>query len=369
MGRTKIMPVVGVRPQIVKAAPLIKLLNEAKTIELQLVHTGQHYDFEMSRVFFKDFNLPSPKMNLGVGSGTHAEQTAAMMIGVEKAILRYRPDVVVVFGDANTALAGALAAAKLHVQTAHVESGLRSGNLDMPEEVNRILVDHCSNILFAPTKLAMRNLLDEGIRAQSIFCVGDTMLDTLVQWRRAIESSDILERLDLKPENYAVLTTHRAENVDDRGRLAEIVAAVMKSRILTVFPVHPRTKKNLLKFGLWSKLTKSDRFLPISPLDYIDMLSLVKNSRLLLTDSGGMQKEAFLLQVPCLTLRNETEWKETLVMGANKLVGACRAKIVREMEKILANENAKRRLSGLKNPFGDGHASRRITRTLLRICR
>lgn len=369
MSRLKIMPVVGVRPQIVKAAPLIKLLNKSKMVELQLVHTGQHYDFEMSRVFFKDFNLPSPKMNLGVGSGTHAQQTAAMMIGVEKAILRYGPDVVIVFGDANTALAGAIAAAKLRVHIAHVESGLRSGNLTMPEEMNRILVDHCSDMLFAPTRLAVRNLLNEGIQRRLIFHVGDTMLDTLIQWRRAIETSDILDRLDLKRESYIVLTTHRVENVDDRRRLREILSAVMRTRVLTVFPVHPRTKKSLLKFGLWSKVTKSNGFLPIAPLDYVDMLSLVKDSRLLLTDSGGMQKEAFLLQVPCLTLRGETEWKETLIMGANKLVGACKSRIVRETEKVLADKNAKKRLSGLKNPFGDGHASKKIMRTLLRICR
>ena len=368
MKHLKVMPVIGVRPQVVKAAPLIKLLNENRKIDLQLVHTGQHYDFQMSRVFFKDFNLPAPRTDLGVGSGTHAQQTAAMMIGIEKAILRYKPDVVIVFGDANTALAGALAAVKLHVPTAHVESGLRSGNLAMAEEVNRIVVDHCSDILFAPTKLAVRNLLNEGIDRTSIFHVGDTMADTLIQWRRPIEASGVLNRLGLKPEGYIVLTTHRAENVDDRSRLSEILSAVEATKTLTVFPVHPRTKKNLIDFGLWSKMKRSNNILAVDPLDYIDMLSLVKSSRLLLTDSGGMQKEAFLLKVPCLTLREETEWQETVDVGANRLVGTDQSRIVKEAGSVLANRDAKRRLARLRSPYGDGHASKRIVTALFRIC-
>lgn len=363
------MPVIGVRPQIVKAAPLIKLLNENRNVHLQLVHTGQHYDIEMSRVFFKDFNLPAPKTNLGVGSGTHAQQTATMMIRIEKAILHYRPDVVIVFGDANTALAGALAAVKLRVPTAHVESGLRSGNLAMPEEVNRTVVDHCSDILFAPTRLAVRNLLNEGIDKDSIFHVGDTMVDTLVQWRRAIGASGILDRLGLRPEEYTVLTTHRAENVDDRSKLKAILSAVSRTRTLTVFPMHPRTRKNLINFNLWSKMKRSNIILPIDPLDYVDMLSLVKSSRLLLTDSGGMQKEAFLLRVPCLTLREETEWQETIATGANRLVGTDPSKILKEATRVLANKDARRKLAKLKNPYGSGHASRRIVSTLLRVCR
>lgn len=368
MKHLKVMPVIGVRPQIVKAAPLIKLLNENRKIDLHLVHTGQHYDFEMSRVFFKDFNLPVPGMDLGVGSGTHAQQTAAMMIGIEKAILRYKPDVVIVFGDANTALAGALAAVKLHVRTAHVESGLRSGNRTMAEEVNRIAVDHCSDILFAPTTLSVRNLLNEGIDPASIFHVGDTMADTLIQWRKAMEASGVLNRLRLKPDGYIVLTTHRAENVDDRSRLSKILSAVEATETLTIFPVHPRTRKNLINFGLWPKMKRSNNILAVDPLDYIDMLSLVRSSRLLLTDSGGMQKEAFLLRVPCLTLREETEWQETIAVGANRLVGTDQSRIVKEAGKVLASRNAKRRLARLKSPYGDGHASKRIVSTLFRIC-
>ena len=369
MDPLKIMLIVGVRPQIVKAAPLIRLLNEDERVELQLLHTGQHYDYELSRVFFKDFNLPRPKVDLGVGSGTHAEQTAAMMVGVEKAILRYRPDVVVVFGDANTALSGALASAKLRIRTAHVESGLRSGDLKMPEEMNRILVDHCSDILFAPTKLAVRNLRSEGIRAQSIFHVGDTMMDAIVHWRKAIESSNILNRLALEPESYLVLTTHRVENVDDPERLNAILSAVTRIGVLTIFPVHPRTRKNLRRFGLWSKFFHSRSLRPVPPLDYIDMLSLVKGSRMLLTDSGGMQKEAFLLQVPCLTLRDRTEWVETVTLGANILVGACKPRILKEAKRILASKDGKRRLAKLRNPYGDGRAAERMVSTLLRVCR
>ena len=366
MSRLKIMPIVGVRPQIIKAAPLIKLLNKHRKIELQLLHTGQHYDSEMSRAFFRDFDLPRPLVNLGVGSGTHAQQTAVMMIGIEKALFRYKPDVALVFGDANTALAGALAAAKIRIPTAHIESGLRSGNLEMPEEVNRILVDHCSDMLFAPTKLAERNLLREGISSKSVFHVGDTMVDAMLQWRKAIQSSTVLNRLALEPESYMVLTTHRAENVDDRRRLSAIISAVLKIGVLAAFPVHPRTRRNLHQFGLWPKVSQSRCILPIEPLDYMDTLCLMKNSRIVLTDSGGMQKEAFLLQVPCLTLRNETEWLETVALNANRLVGVDTSRIVKEATRLLADRDAKKRLSRLKNPFGDGQASKRMLTILLR---
>ena len=366
MSRLKIMPIVGVRPQIIKAAPLIKLLNKHRKIELELLHTGQHYDSEMSRAFFRDFDLPRPLVNLGVGSGTHAQQTAVMMIGIEKALFRYKPDLALVFGDANTALAGALAAAKIRIPTAHIESGLRSGNLDMPEEVNRILVDHCSDVLFAPTKLAERNLFREGISSESVFHVGDTMVDAMLQWRKAIESSGILNRLALEPESYIVLTTHRVENVDNRRRLSSIISAIFKIGVPAVFPVHPRTRRNLHQFGLWSKVSQSRCILPIEALDYMDMLCLMKNSRMILTDSGGMQKEAFLLQVPCLTLRSETEWPETVALKANRLVGADTSRIVKEATKLLADRDAKKRLSRLKNPFGDGRASKRMLSILLR---
>lgn len=369
MSLLKVMSVVGVRPQIIKAAPLIRLLNANPKIELQLLHTGQHYDYEMSRVFFKDFNLPRPKINLGVGSGTHAEQTAAMMIGVEKAILRWKPDVVIVFGDANTALSGALASTKLRIPTVHVESGLRSGDLNMPEEINRILVDHCADLLFAPTKLAAQNLRNEGIRTQSIYHLGDTMMDAIVCWRKSIESSRILDRLGLKDESYAVLTTHRVENVDNPQRLSQILSAVMKIGTPTIFPVHPRTRRNFRRFGFWSKRSSYENIRPVSPLDYIDMLRLVKSSRLLLTDSGGMQKEAFLLRVPCLTLRNRTEWVETVTLGANRLVGACKLRILREAKRILASKDERIRLAKLKNPYGDGRAAERMVSILLRVFR
>jgi len=365
MKSLKIMPVVGVRPQIIKAAPLLKLLSRNKKVQLELLNTGQHYDLEMSRVFFTDFSLPRPLINLKIGSGTHAEQTGAMMVGIEKAITHHRPDVVLVFGDANTALAGALAAVKVHVPIAHVESGLRSGDRDMPEEVNRILVDHCSDLLFAPTNLAVRNLFNEGISPRSVFHVGDTMVDAMLLWKRAIESSTILHKLALKREDYVVLTTHRAENVDNPRRLNQILSAIAKIRTLTVFPVHPRTRRNLHKFGLWSKFKRSDCILPIAPLDYLDMLSLMSSSKLIMTDSGGMQKEAFLLRVPCLTLRDQTEWLETVKLGANRLVGTSRSRIVKEAKRILAEKDPKKRLSRLKSPFGDGHASERIASILL----
>jgi UDP-N-acetylglucosamine 2-epimerase (non-hydrolysing) len=237
----------------------------------------------------------------------------------------------------------------------------------MPEEINRILVDHCSNLLFAPTKLAAQNLRNEGIPSRSIYRPGDTMMDAFVHWKKSIDSSRILDQLGLEDESYVVLTTHRVENVDDPQRLNQILSAATRIGTLTVFPVHPRTKRNLGRFGFWSKISRFVNIRPITPLDYIDMLRLVKSSRLLLTDSGGMQKEAFMLRVPCLTLRDRTEWVETVTLGANKLVGACKPKILREAKRILASKNEKRRLAKLKNPYGDGRAAERMVSTLLRV--
>lgn len=361
----KIMTVVGVRPQIIKAAPILHILNKMRTMDLQLIHTGQHYDYEMSRVFFRDFDLPDPLINLRVGSGSHTRQISKMMIGIERVIALKRPDIVVVFGDANTALAGGLCAAKMRVRVAHVEAGLRSGDMRMQEEINRILVDHCSSHLFAPTRTAVKNLRREGISGQQVSLCGDTMVDSMRAMKSAYANSDILARLGLRPESYVTLTAHRAENVDDQRRLGEIVRGVVGIKFPVAFPIHPRTARRLRAFGLRTMLERSQNVRMLKPLSYVEMLQLIKCSRMLLTDSGGMQKEAFLLHVPCLTLRENTEWVETLRSGANTLVGADAEEIQAQSKCILSDRNAKKRLKRLKNPFGDGKAAHRIVRILL----
>ncbi|MDH5385671.1 MAG: UDP-N-acetylglucosamine 2-epimerase (non-hydrolyzing) [Candidatus Aminicenantes bacterium] len=361
----KVMPIVGVRPQIIKSAPVLHLLDEDEEVTLQLIHSGQHYDFEMSKVFFNEFDLPDPLRNLGIGRGSHATQTARLMMRTEKIIRELKPDVIMVFGDANTTLGGALAAVKVHVPVCHVEAGLRDYDLSVPEEVNRVLTDHCSQMLCAPTLEAFKNLRKEGIKESNILLSGDTMYDALLQHKIDIEKSAIVKELGLTGEIYAVLTLHRAENVDDRERLTKIISAIVNlAEVKTVFPVHPRTKKRLRNTKLEKVLKRTTNVILTEPLGYFDMLSLMENSAVVLTDSGGMQKEAFLLHVPCVTLRHVTGWVETVELGANKLVGAESEQILRETRKILEDEGIKRELKSLPNPFGDGRASQKIVKSL-----
>ena len=361
----KIAPIVGVRPQIIKSAPILRLLNQDKEVALYLVHSGQHYDFEMSKIFFNELSLPDPLYNLNVGSGSHATQTARLMTRVEKVITKLQPDVVVVFGDANTTLAGGLAAVKMHVPVCHVEAGLRSYDMGMPEEVNRILTDHCSQMLCAPTEEAVKNLKREGFGEDSVLLSGDTMFDALLQHEEDVEKSTIIESLGLTKKVCAVLTLHRAENVDDKERLKRIILAIMKlNEITIVFPAHPRTKRRLREANLEGALKKMRHVMLTDPLGYFDMLKLVKNSAVILTDSGGMQKEAFLVRVPCVTLRYNTEWVETVRLGANRLVGAETRQILMETRRILENEGVKRELESLPNPYGDGKASQKIVEDL-----
>ncbi|MFB0522524.1 MAG: non-hydrolyzing UDP-N-acetylglucosamine 2-epimerase [Candidatus Bathyarchaeia archaeon] len=361
----KVMPVIGIRPQIIKSAPVLHLLNNDSEIELQLVHSGQHYDFEMSKVFFNELSLPEPSYNLGVGSGSHATQTARLMMRVEQVIRKSRPDAVMVFGDANTTLAGALAAVKMHVPVCHVEAGLRSDDMSMPEEVNRILTDHCSQMLCAPTWQALKNLKKEGLKGSSILLSGDTMYDAILHHEQDIEKSTIVEDLGLTGKIYATLTLHRPGNVDDTGRLARIISAIMDlTEITVVFPVHPRTKKRLRKANLARILKRALNVISTEPLGYFDMLSLMRSSAVVLTDSGGIQKEAFLLHVPCVTLRDRTEWLETIELGSNTLVGAEKEQILAETKKVLMDESIRRKLESLPNPFGEGKASQKIVRDL-----
>lgn len=319
----------------------------------------------MTKIFFEELNLPNPIVNLNVGSGTHAQQTAKIMLRLEKVLQKQKPDMVVVPGDTNSTLAGALTAAKLHIPIAHIEAGARSYDMRMPEEINRRLTDHCSTLLFTPTENCTKNLIEEGIAKEKIHQTGDTMYDVLLQQLPKAEKTSILEQLDLKPKSYALLTTHRPENVDDSKNLKNIIEAITRLQLTIVFPVHPRTKKQLCKTRLLQKLEKQKHIKIIQPLGYHETIKLIKNAALVLTDSGGMQKEAFWLKTPCITLRENTEWPETVNLGVNHLVGADTEKIVERTNKILSErEKIAERFKKLPNPFGNGNASQKILNTI-----
>jgi UDP-N-acetylglucosamine 2-epimerase (non-hydrolysing) len=358
----KLTLILGARPQIVKSAPFIHLANKDEQIHLEIIHTGQHYDYEMTKIFFEELNLPDPIANLNVGSGTHAQQTAKIMLRLEKLLQRQKPDLVIVPGDTNSTLAGALTAAKLHIPVAHIEAGARSYDIHMPEEINRRLTDHCSTLLFTPTENCTQNLLKEGIDKSAIHQTGDTMYDALLNQLPKAEKTPILEKIGLKPKTYALLTTHRPENVDKPKNLKNIINAITKLKQITiVFPAHPRTQKQLRKTRLLKKLEKQKHIKLIKPVGYHETIKLIKNATLILTDSGGMQKEAFWLKTPCITLRENTEWTETLQLEANNLTGTDTQKITEKATDILEKEEKiTEQLRRLPNPFGDGKASQKI---------
>jgi UDP-GlcNAc3NAcA epimerase len=314
----KVLTVVGARPQFVKAAVVSRALAKQGLNEV-LVHTGQHFDDNMSAVFFKELQIKEPAYNLGIGGGSHAANTGRSMEAIESLIGSEVPDFVLVYGDTDSTLAGALAAAKLCVPIAHVEAGLRSYNRNMPEEINRVLTDHVSSLLFAPTQTAVQNLAREGINGPSVRLVGDVMYDAVGFYTAlAAERSNVLERLDLKSGGYVLVTLHRKENTDDAGRLVSILEGLARNDGPVLLPLHPRTQKRIREFGL--DVRSPIRI--VDPVGYFDMMILQRNARVIATDSGGIQKEAFFHNVPCLTLRDETEWVELVEIGANKLVGA-----------------------------------------------
>ncbi|WP_165074175.1 non-hydrolyzing UDP-N-acetylglucosamine 2-epimerase [Methanogenium sp. MK-MG] len=321
----KIVTIVGARPQFIKCAPVSRALR-TEHIEI-LVHTGQHYDANMSDVFFTELAIPAPDYNLGIGSGPQGEQTGRMLAEIETVLQKEQPDMVLVYGDTNSTLSGALAAVKLHIPVAHVEAGLRSFDRSMPEEINRIVTDHISDLLFCPTQTAVDNLAAEGI-TKGVHLTGDVMVDALLYNTEIAErSSTVLEDLDLVEGEYYVATVHRASNTDTEENLRSIVDAFGQIGGPIVFPAHPRTVKYLKEYGLYDDLPENIRLL--EPLAYLDMLHLMKHARMILTDSGGVQKEAYILKVPCVTLRENTEWVETLEDGWNVLVGADREKVVK----------------------------------------
>lgn len=350
MNRRRVLTVVGARPQFIKAAPVSKAFERIGLDEL-LVHTGQHYDFNMSDVFFQDMNLRVPEFNLDTRSGTHAEQTAQMLVGIEKLIEEHKPDCVVVYGDTNSTLAGALAAIKLHIPVAHIEAGLRSFNRMMPEEHNRVLTDHSADILFCPTQTAVEHLEREGIR-QNVHLVGDTMYDALIEYLPiAKQHSTILEELKISPNQFILVTVHRPYNTDIPDNLNAILSVLNDCNETVVFPVHPRTLSHL------SKVSISPKVKLIDPVGYLDMIWLESNARKIATDSGGIQKEAYFLKVPCITLRPETEWVETLIDGWNKIVGVDKEQFWDALASLRPQVDP-------RPVFGDGHAAIRIAETL-----
>ena len=344
----KILSVVGARPNFVKLAPLSRAVRNK--FEEVIVHTGQHYNYEMDKIFFDELGIPEPDYHLGVGSGTHGHQTGEMIKRIEDVLIEEEPELVLDFGDTNTTLAGAIAAVKLHIKIAHVEAGLRSYDKKMPEEINRVLVDHCSDLLFCPTKTAVDNLRNEGI-VGGVYLTGDVMVDSLNYCITIAEKkSKILDELGLKPKEYFLATVHRAENTDDPERLRSIVDAFCEAGNV-VFPCHPRTEKLLRQFGLWDRLQENVKI--IKPIGYFDMLLLEKNSKKILTDSGGVQKEAYILGVPGITLRDNTEWVETVEDGWNVLVGAEKEKIVKAIREFEPETEQ-------RDVFGKGDASEKM---------
>lgn len=321
----KLVSVVGARPQFIKAAPVSRHIRK-KHREI-LVHTGQHYDLNMSDIFFSELNIPVPDYNLGAGSGNHGRQTGEMLARIEEVLVCQKPDWVLVYGDTNSTLAGALAAVKLQIPVAHVEAGLRSYNRKIPEEINRLLTDHLSSILFCPSDGAVRNLAREGI-ASGVYKVGDVMYDAILECTElADRKSSVMERLNLREKAYLLVTVHRPSNTDACENLQKIFDTLCSLDFPVVFPLHPRTKRRMKEFGLEEELAKAKNILAIEPVGYFDMLILEKNALKILTDSGGVQKEAYLLGTPCITMREETEWLETVEAGWNVLVGTDAAQI------------------------------------------
>jgi UDP-N-acetylglucosamine 2-epimerase (non-hydrolysing) len=360
----KVINVVGARPNFMKVAPVVEAMRgRASEFAPMVVHTGQHYDERMSDAFFRDLELPTPDVHLGVGSGSHARQTAAVLEQFEPVVLEHRPDWVVVVGDVNSTLACALVCAKLGVPVAHVEAGLRSRDRSMPEEINRLLTDQLSELLLTPSEDADRNLISEGIPPERIRLVGNVMIDSLSKQLKRAEGSRVREELGVAGSDYAVVTLHRPSNVDEPSVLRGILSALTRisKQLPVVFPIHPRTRKNLEEFGLLGASVEGVRF--VEPLGYLDFLRLYSGARLVLTDSGGIQEETTALGVPCLTLRENTERPVTVELGTNRVVGTEPARIVAEAEAVLSQDRSSK--APRLPPLWDGHTAGRILDALL----
>ena len=357
----KISIIVGTRPEIIKIAPVIKEC-EKNHLDFFILHTNQHYSKNLDKIFFEELKLPAPKYNLGVKSGTHAEEVGKMLIGIERVLIKEKPDIFLVLADTNTALAGALAAAKLHIRIYHIEAGIRSYSREMPEEINRILIDHCSDLFFAPTEKSKQILINEGISKDKIFVTGNTIVDAVYQNLKLSEKkSKILEKLNLKKEKYFLLTMHRPENVDKKEKIEKLFEGLRlihgEFNLPIIFPIHPRTQKMMDIF----RLKTPEGIKTIEPVGYLDFLKLEAGARLILTDSGGIQEEACILKIPCITLRSNTERPETIGVGSNILAGTNSSKILKIAHKILDKKR------NWVNPFGDGRAAERIIKIILEI--
>jgi UDP-N-acetylglucosamine 2-epimerase (non-hydrolysing) len=361
--KIKILVIAGARPNFMKVAPLLReFRKQGNRFRVKLVHTGQHYDFKMSDVFFRDLGIAKPDIYLGVGSGSQAVQTANLMTAFEKVLLQEKPDWIIVVGDVNSTLACSLVASKMNVKVAHVEAGLRSFDRAMPEEINRIVTDNLSDALFVSEQSGLVNLKKDNIAKSKIFFVGNVMIDTLLYQMPRIDQSKILSQLNLLPGAYAVLTLHRPSNVDSRPALLEIhkILHTISSKIKIVYAIHPRTKKMIETHGLEKLFNSITNLLLIEPLGYMDFIKLVKHSCFVLTDSGGIQEETTVLKIPCLTMRTNTERPVTIKQGTNILVGRDSSKIIRFSSRILAGKNKR----GKTPLFWDGKAAQRIVKIM-----
>ena len=366
----KIACIVGARPNFMKIAPILEQMGKYPDLEPLLVHTGQHYDYEMSQIFFEDLSIPKPDVYLGVGSGSHAVQTAKIMMAFEEVAVGHKPDLVLVVGDVNSTLACTLVAAKLCIPVAHVEAGIRSFDRTMPEEINRTLTDAVSDYLFTPTEDADENLRREGIPDEKIFLVGDVMIDTLMKYKEkaVLDANRVLDTIfkdrasSIENREYALMTLHRPSNVDIKTNFVNILKALaeIQQRIKIIFPMHPRTRARVEEFGLSDTISSMENLMIIEPLGYLRFMGLMVSAKFVLTDSGGMQTETTVLNIPCLTMRENTERPETIREGTNILVGSDTGLIVEESTKIL-DGNGK---TGMYPKLWDGHAAERIVKTV-----
>lgn len=362
MKKLKVLSIVGARPNMMKIAPLIDELRKYKDIDSLLLHTGQHYNRRMSKVFFEDLAIPEPDIYLGANSGSHAGQTARIMVKLEKVLSEVKPDLIIVVGDVNSTMAAAITASKLVIPVAHVEAGLRSFDRTMPEEINRVVTDSISDYLFAPSPDAVENLKNEGHSSNKIFFVGNIMIDTLFKQKKKAAGSSILKRLGLKNKEYAALTLHRPSNVDRKDKLLKILSALdeIQKDIKIVFPMHLRTRKMIRKFGLAGRLKGMKNLIVTPPLGYLDFLKVLSGSSLVLTDSGGIQEETTVLRIPCVTLRDTTERPSTITIGTNILAGNDTKEILNAARRILKNGGK----PGKMPKLWDGHTSARIVRII-----
>jgi UDP-GlcNAc3NAcA epimerase len=353
----KIVSIVGARPQFIKAAVVSRAIASSEQLREVMVHTGQHFDANMSEIFFEELGIPPPAFNLGIGGGTHAQNTGRMLEAIEGVLLQQQPDWVLVYGDTDSTLAGTVAAVKLHLKVAHVEAGLRSFNRRMPEEINRVLTDHAATLLFAPTAAAVNNLRAEGIAGGAVKLVGDVMYDAALLYGAHVRREPLLAGLGIEPKGYFLATIHRPSNSDRRESLSGLLEAFAHARAPIIWPMHPRTRRRIAEFGLQVPVNVQ----VIDPVGYLDMVFLEKHAQLILTDSGGVQKEAFFHRVPCLTIREQTEWVELVDLGVNHLIGDNWPRLAA----VLAQEPPRFQPSREVQPYGDGNAARRIVAALV----